>query len=381
MKTYKKAVFLLFIPIITFTAGGETLEELKTEYDEMLEEQEYKMTMLEHNYSVQGEIKAEIAELDRRLSEAQVDIDRIDSDMMELILQIDEAQKAYDEAKAKSDGQYERASKRLRYIYENSEKNDYFDILEKCEDMDKYCFYKQYITDIMAYDAQLMDELKATESLMQEKLEEIKESEEAKSALRNFRTEREFEMTVMYDERSRLLEEFREDAETMEKELNEITAAGDRVRDIIISMEENEDFVNTYTGGKLEWPVEGRYYVSSGYVGRVSPVGNGYEFHTGIDIPAPYGYEISAAEDGTVTSAGWINGYGYTVIINHGGGISTLYGHNSKLLVSEGDTVKRGETIALCGSTGYATGDHCHFEVRVNGEHTDPWEYLKRERE
>ena len=143
-------------------------------------------------------------------------------------------------------------------------------------------------------------------------------------------------------------------------------------------MEDNIDFVNTYTGGELEWPVTGRYYVSSDYVGRISPVGNGYEFHTGIDIPAPAGYEISAAEDGIVTTAGWINGYGNTVIINHGGGLSTLYGHNSEITVNQGDKIKRGDTVALCGSTGYATGSHCHFEVRISGEHTNPWEYLKR---
>ena len=72
-----------------------------------------------------------------------------------------------------------------------------------------------------------------------------------------------------------------------------------------------------------------------------------------------------------------MNGYGYTVVINHGGGISTLYGHNSKLVVSEGETVSKGQVIAKAGSTGYSTGPHCHFEVRVNGSHTDPWKYLK----
>ena len=71
--------------------------------------------------------------------------------------------------------------------------------------------------------------------------------------------------------------------------------------------------------------------------------------------------------------------YGNTVIISHGGGLTTLYAHNSELLVKEGDTVKRGDEIALCGATGYATGNHCHFEVRINSEHTDPWEYLKKE--
>ena len=230
----------------------------------------------------------------------------------------------------------------------------------------------------MEYDAKLINDLKETENVMKKKLDEIKEGEEAEAALKNCRTEKEFEMIVMYDERNKLLEEYRSNADAMEAEIDEIKSASEKVYEIITGMEDNIDFVNTYTGGELEWPVTGRYYVSSDYVGRISPVGNGYEFHTGIDIPAPAGYEISAAEDGIVTTAGWINGYGNTVIINHGGGLSTLYGHNSEITVNQGDKIKRGDTVALCGSTGYATGSHCHFEVRISGEHTNPWEYLKR---
>ena len=226
-----------------------------------------------------------------------------------------------------------------------------------------------------------MEELKANEECLREELERIEERSEAKTALEKFKTEKEFEMAVMYEEKNRLLEEYRQDAKRAEKELAELEEAADKVYDIIVNIEKNKEFVDTYTGGELEWPVEGRYYVSSGYVGRISPVGNGYEFHTGINIPAPEGYEIRAAEDGTVINAGWINGYGNTVIIDHGGGISTLYAHNSSVEVENGQSVHRGDVIALCGSTGYATGSHCHFEVRVNGEHTDPWEYLKRDRE
>lgn len=379
MKSTKKAALLIILPLITFTVNGQTLEELKSEYSGLIDEQEATRTMLEKNYSIQDEIREQIAELDTRLSEAQIDIDNIDSKMMELLIKIDEAQKDYDEAAKKSEQQYKKASDRLRYIYESGGKESDLDVLLNCENISEYFLYKQYVTDILEYDSQLMEELKKTEELMKSKLDEITESQEAKSALENFRTQKEFEMTVLYEERNELLEEYRQDASLMEQELNESIEASNRVYEIIISMEENSDFVNAYTGGFLEWPVEGRYYVSSGYVGRMSPVGNGYEFHTGLDIPAPSGYEITAAEDGVVITAGWINGYGNTVIISHGGGLSTLYGHNSELLVSEGDKVERGEPIALCGSTGYATGCHCHFEVRVNGEHTDPWGYLKRE--
>ena len=117
MKVTKKAIFILIIPLITFTVNGETLEELRDEYSELIDKQETKMTMLQYNYSLQNEIKIQIADIDNRLSEAQVDIDKIDSDMMELIVKINDAQKDYDNAAAKREEQYEKASKRLRYIY------------------------------------------------------------------------------------------------------------------------------------------------------------------------------------------------------------------------------------------------------------------------
>ena len=94
------------------------------------------------------------------------------------------------------------------------------------------------------------------------------------------------------------------------------------------------------------------------------------------DIGGDYGDTIHAAGAGIVSYAGWISGYGYAVIIDHGGGISTLYGHNQALLVSEGQSVSQGQAIAECGSTGNSTGPHCHFEVRVDGEPVDPMGYL-----
>lgn len=375
----KKAAIFVIVPFLTITVNGETINELKDEYNEMIYEQEAKRTMLEDNYSVQEHIKEQIADLDKRLSEAQVDIDRIDKEVMEIILKIDDAKTKYNEAKMKCERHYEDASQRLRYIYESGNGNNYIEIILNCKDINDFSKYHQYMTDIMEYDAELIEELKNNEQLMAENLNKIKNEEESKAVLEKFRSEREFEMTVMYEERTRLLEEYQNNAEKMEEELNKMQEASDRVAEMIKNMEDNEDFINSYTGGQLEWPVEGRYYVSSGYVGRMSPVGNGYEFHTGIDIPAPEGYEIIASEDGVVINAGWINGYGNTVIINHGGGITTLYAHNSKLLVEEGDEVSRGDEIALCGATGYATGNHCHFEVRINGEHTDPWKYLKKD--
>lgn len=378
MKYAKTAVAAMAVLLITVNASGKTLDEFKDEYEQLVYDEETQRAMLEDNYSLQEEIKEEIADLDMRLSEAQIDIDRADKDLMEILLEIDEARKNLEAAQEESRLLLEQASDRLRYIYENEE-TDFWDILLKCENISDYSFYRQYTEDIMRYDAELMEELKEKEKELEEELERIEEKTEAKTALEKFKTEKEFEIAVMYEEKNRLLDEYRQNASDAEAELKELTEAADKVYDIIVNIEKNKEFVDTYTGGELEWPVEGRYYVSSGYVGRISPVGNGYEFHTGIDIPAPEGYEIHAAEGGEVINAGWIKGYGNTVIIDHGGGVSTLYAHNSDLAVEYGEMVERGQVIAYCGSTGYATGSHCHFEVRINGEHTDPWEYLKRE--
>ena len=135
-----------------------------------------------------------------------------------------------------------------------------------------------------------------------------------------------------------------------------------------------------YTGGKLNWPVPAKACfsssLSSGFVNRVSPISGRREHHTGYDIPAPYGSAIVAAESGTVIYSGWMSGYGNTIMISHGGGLVTLYGHNSSLVVSKGQTVSRGQTVAKCGSTGWSTGNHCHFEVRVNGGAVSPASYL-----
>ena len=380
MKPSKISMFILSACILTFSANAGELEEYRKNYERIVYDENERREELENNYDAQNDIKKEIYDLDMRLSEAQIDIDNTEKEILDVLMEIDEAREKLEEAEEKRQSLNERASDRLRFIYENGEL-DPLEIAGECGSISDYARYRQYAEDIMKYDAELLEELKANEECLREELERIEERSEAKTALEKFKTEKEFEMAVMYEEKNRLLEEYRQDAKRAEKELAELEEAADKVYDIIVNIEKNKEFVDTYTGGELEWPVEGRYYVSSGYVGRISPVGNGYEFHTGIDIPAPEGYEIRAAEDGTVINAGWINGYGNTVIIDHGGGISTLYAHNSSVEVENGQSVHRGDVIALCGSTGYATGSHCHFEVRVNGEHTDPWEYLKRDRE
>lgn len=125
--------------------------------------------------------------------------------------------------------------------------------------------------------------------------------------------------------------------------------------------------------GELVWPTSGR--VTSSYGWRTHPIYGTRRMHTGVDIGAPAGQQIVAAAEGLVLSAGWRGGYGLAVVIDHGGGVATLYAHQSALAVAEGEVVSSGQTVGYVGSTGNSTGPHLHFEVRVEGEPRNPMDW------
>ena len=131
-----------------------------------------------------------------------------------------------------------------------------------------------------------------------------------------------------------------------------------------------------YVGGTMAWPVPGYTLITSPFGMRTHPITGVYKLHTGVDIGAPTGATFVAANDGLVTYAGWNTAYGNMVIIDHGGGITTLYAHGSEILVNVGDTVSQNTPVLKVGSTGYSTGPHAHFEVRINGEYVEPLSYI-----
>ena len=145
--------------------------------------------------------------------------------------------------------------------------------------------------------------------------------------------------------------------------------AGDQVREMQQITKKYESSTSP-----IIWPVKGTITSNFGY--RGNPIGGGSGFHEGIDIAVDYGTPVRATATGKVSMSGWVDGYGNLVEINHGGGFVTRYGHNSMLLVVQGQEVKTGDIIALAGSTGRSTGPHCHYEVRVNGTPTDPLLFL-----
>jgi len=155
-----------------------------------------------------------------------------------------------------------------------------------------------------------------------------------------------------------------------EAALRELEASSYEVRMLL----QASTYVSQNAGGVLIRPIDAQ--ITSGFGMRRHPIFGGMRMHTGVDMPAPYGTHIHAAREGIVTFSGWMRGYGNCVIIDHGNGLGTLYAHCSSLEVSVGDFVNRGQTIAKVGSTGYSTGNHLHFEVRINGEPVDPENYI-----
>lgn len=165
------------------------------------------------------------------------------------------------------------------------------------------------------------------------------------------------------------------DLKALEKREDSLAADAKKLTDIIKNMK----LAEKYVGGEMMWPSQGYYRISSPFGYRIHPILKVKKLHTGIDIAIPYGKPINAAQSGTVIYAGWMGGYGKVAMIDHGGGIVTLYAHNSKLDVQKGETVEKGQKISECGSTGQSTGAHLHFEVRKDGDYVNPLEYVKKQ--
>ena len=233
---------------------------------------------------------------------------------------------------------------------------------------------------ILEYDDNLMKEIE----LEKESIDREKQNLESnKVALAELKSNLEVKLAELNDTvqiRTKYLGQLKTDQKDLEKSIDALQKKADEL-EAELKRIASSSTNSKYTGGTMTWPLPGYYGISSYFGNRLHPVLKVYKMHTGVDIAGAgcNGKNVVAAANGKVITAGWISGYGYTVMIDHGGGIVTLYAHSQKLLVKKGDTVKAGDVIMLVGSTGYATGPHVHFEVRVNGKYVNPLNgYIKK---
>ena len=293
--------------------------------------------------------------------------------------QITEKQAEIDELQIKLDNQIAQFKTRVRVMYEDGE-SSYLEVLLESTSYFAFLTRMEFVTSIMERDNRLIDDMKATSAQLKAAKEELEtslqETESAKAQIVEKQREleqRSAESQAIIDKLTNDEAYLKEQYSIAEKEANQVQAEIDR----ILAQQKKTQAAKEYVGGVFGWPLPGHSTISSSFGMRFHPTLKVYKLHTGVDISAPKGTKIVAANSGTVITSTMNGAYGNYVVIDHGGGRTTLYAHMSSRSVSVGQTVSKGQQIGLVGSTGYATGNHLHFEVRINGSLVNPMSYFK----
>lgn len=261
---------------------------------------------------------------------------------------------------------------RIRDIYQNGQLS-YLDVLLGANDFNDFTTRMDILKRVINKDLALILKVKAERELVLQTKAELERDRASILPLKQAAEERKKTIEVSKKERQRVLDGAVSDRDASEQAYQELVDTSRRIEQLIRNKKASSG--PSGSTGAMIWPTEARE-ITSPFGWRTHPVFGSQRFHSGIDIGADYGDTVSAADGGVVIFADWMGGYGKAVIIEHGNGISTLYAHNSQLLVSEGQRVRKGEAISRVGSTGYSTGPHLHFEVRQDGTPVSPMGYL-----
>lgn len=316
----------------------------------------------------------QIQKLDEKISTAEEELAGQESKIEELRKSINKVEEELDTVTEKYNKQKDLFEQRIVAVYEAGE-IQYLDVLLKSTSLTDFISTYYQISEVAQSDEELLDDIeqkKKTIDLSKRKLENEKNSL-ADILETQTRLTRTLQNTKII--RESFITRLSEEEQEKQKEIDDYNAQYEEInRQIIASVMEGID--SEYIGGELAWPVPGYTRITSEYKMRVHPITGVYKLHTGVDISAPMGANFIAANDGVVIRAEMNGAYGNMVVVDHGGGISTLYAHGSEILVQVGQTVKRGDAVLKVGSTGYSTGAHAHFEVRINGVTTNPLPYI-----
>ena len=314
------------------------------------------------------EIQTSLNELQYQARELQAKSDALQG-------KIDDNQAKLAKKKAEVEQRTKIYSKRLRQIYINGQIN-YLDVLLGAKDFGDFSSRMYLLQKIISSDIAMLEqlqkdeaEIKTRQEQLDSQMKEIKTTQVALEAKRA-RAKR------LKEQRSYMLYKAQEEEQQSQSEYDRLLAISENITAMLRNMESGGGGASSGGGGtgRFMWPCRGT--ITSYFGWRTHPVFGTTKYHSGMDIGVDYGTPIYAADSGTVIYSGWLGGYGYAVMIDHGSGVVTLYGHNQALNVYEGQYVTKGTCIVYAGSTGYSTGPHCHFEVRLHGEVTEPLNYL-----
>ena len=371
-KALNLALSLLISLSVTGTALADDLEDQLADLQRQAEEQQAKTneasakveSVSERLRQIQEELRVATAEYKEVKGQLDSVEDKI-SDNTELL------QKTEADLKVKN----KKLQQRVRDIYINGQIS-YVDVLFGAKDFADLMTRMDVLKRIIKHDYDLIMKVREEKATVENTRAQLEKDKAEAEVLVADAQAKKAKVEDKESEQQVLMDQAFYERDTSERMYEEIMAASQEVANMIRrSHMSSAGYSGAPAGaGGMIWPISGP--ITSEFGWRTHPIFGTARFHSGLDIGGDYGMPIYAAASGTVIYAGWISGYGNAVIIDHGGGVTTLYGHNDSLNVSEGENVAQGQVIAMCGATGNSTGPHCHFEVRENGEPVSPYGYL-----
>ncbi len=351
---------------------------------------------------LKSDTTAYVKKLDSSLESIGNELSKLNDDIDAKEKQIDTTKQELSEAKETEKSQYESMKLRIKYMYEKGD-STYVDLLMEAGSLSELLSKAEYITKISSYDRQKLDEYAATKEKIAEKEKALEEEHAELLNLQNETEAKQASVEKLLAAKQTELQNYETKIASAEGQISEyaksIEAQENQIKSIEAEIKRKEEearkkaeeekkkaaaankAAQTYKTVSLgdisfTWPCPASGRITSGFGGRKSPTKGASSNHQGIDISAPTGTSIVAAAAGEVVIATYSSSAGNYVMISHGGGVYTVYMHASSLLVSQGQSVKKGQTIAKVGSTGYSTGSHLHFGVRVNGSYVNPTKYV-----
>lgn len=354
---------------------AEEITDLQTQQQELQNQINDATGELEGVQNELSENLEQVQKLDEKISTSQTELDELNIKIAQLQTSIDKVEAKLKIAQERFNRQQEILDERLVAMYETSD-TQYLDVILSSRSIADFLSNYFLITELATYDTELLEDMKAQKDEIELEKKKLDNSKQQLATIKENQTKtaRIIENTKVV--RENFISKLSDKEKEIQTKIDEYNTKFAEVNAEILSLA--LDGIDTqYIGGELAWPVPGYTRITSKYGMRTHPITGVYKLHTGVDISAPMGANFVAANDGIVVKACYNGAYGNMVVIDHGGGVSTLYAHGSQIMVQVGQTVKRGETIVLkVGSTGYSTGAHAHFEVRLNGVVTDPMPYI-----
>ena len=342
-------------------ASTKSLQEAQDEKAQLEKALKEAQSTIEDLRDSKGDIESKVTELNQQLIDISARITDLENQLTAKSEDIQETKDELAGAKEREAQQYADMKVRIQFMYENGQ-TSYLEALLSSRNISEFLNSADYIAQIQSYDRQKLTEYQDTVESIVNLEAQLEQEYTDLEALKSTVESNKATVAAMMRQKEAELEAQEELIAAIKRAEAEKAAAG---------VEEHP-----YTGGAFRWPCPSSTRVTSDYGTRVSPMSGASSNHKGIDIGASAGADIIAAADGTVTAASYSSAAGNYVMIDHGGGLYTVYMHASSLLVSPGQTVSAGDVIAKVGSTGISTGSHLHFGVSLNGSYVSPWSYL-----